>query len=313
MFQYLAWVKKESPTQWNGNKLLSDTQIGSVKAALFNKTTEVHESIQRYDKNGNIIFTHLYADFDGPSASVDTLAYVEMIEREFNVTPDIYFSGRKGYHVIINYKVYHAYPHLIAKEFAILFTKQAPTLDLQVYASRHMLRSEGSFHLKSGLYKVRITKDIVGAEAIKTIASKFRITESLPHESHLLNLFIPTIVAKVDIEKQSSDEKYRSIISSNNGEISPCIQSILNRPAVPGQNNNIITLMARNLNSIGMEMNEAIEHVLSHEHWTGFNREVRATFQSIWKRPSKFGCHKESVLRDHCDPFCHFNTNELAV
>lgn len=313
MFQYLSWVTKNSP-YWKGNKLLSENQVGNLKAALLNSTTEVHESIQRYDQHGNVIFTPLYADFDGPTASQDVADYVALIEREFNIIPDVYFSGNKGYHVFVNYKVYHQYPHLIAKEFAGLFSKQAKSLDMQVFASRHLLRSEGSVHLKSGLHKTKISKDIIGdMSAIKSASSKISIQQSTVHESKLLNLFVPTIVAKVEMEKSIEDEKYASIIRENGGEVSPCIASLLKNQPIPGSNNTIITLMARNLNSIGWDMNEAIDHVLSHENWSTFHKEVRATFRSIWKQQSKFGCKKEAILKEYCDPFCHFNTDLLVV
>jgi hypothetical protein len=314
MFQYLSWVNKATPNMWQGNRLLSKEQLGNVKAALLKPNIEVHESVQRYDKDGNVIYTYLYADFDGPTADSDTLEYVRLIESEFNIAPDIYFSGRKGYHVLINYKVYSSHPHLIAKEFALLFTKKAKSLDLQVYSSRHNLRSEGSIHLKSGLYKTRITKEMIGdMDAIKKVATKLNITLPTIHESRLLNLFIPTIVVKVDSEKREQDEKYNSVIRANDGELAPCIKALLVNQPVPGLNNNILTLIGRNMNSIGWSLEDSIAHVLSHANWSAHSRDVRSKFISIWKRPSQFGCKKESILKDYCDPFCHFNTEMVGV
>lgn len=315
MFQFLSWVNKQSPNIWKGNKLLSESQIGNVKAAIMNSTNEVHESVQRYDQDGNVIYTPLYADFDGSDCDKDVAIYIDLIEREFGITPDIYFSGRKGYHVFINVKVYHPYPHLIAKEFALLLSKKAKTLDLQVYASRHLLRSEGSVHLKSGLHKTRLfDKGSIGDEKLlRSVCSRLQITSPSVHESRLLNLFLPTILAKVDMEKRLEDEKYAQVVKENGGDVSPCIKALLMNQPVPGSNNTIITLMARNMNSIGMDKEDAIAFTLSHEHWSSFHREIRATFNSIWKRPSKFGCAKEPLLKENCDPFCHFNTNILAV
>lgn len=313
MFQYLSWVNKNSP-HWKGNKLLSEAQLSNVKAALMTSTCEVHESVQRYDQDGNVVYTPLYADFDGANCADEVLKYVELIEREFNITPNIYYSGRKGYHVFVNVKIYHTHPHLIARDFAVMFSRQAKTLDMQVFATRHLLRSEGSVHLKSGLFKTRIYKELVGNDVeIKKLASTFAITPSVAHDSRLLNLFIPTLVAKIDMELAIENEKYASVIKYNDGEISPCIRTLLNNQPISGSNNYIITLMARNMNAIGMDLNSAVDIVLQHEQWSGLSREIRATFNSIWKRPSKFGCHKEPLLRAHCDPFCHFNTDVLAV
>ncbi len=316
MYQYLSWVSKDSPLTWKGNKLLSEQQIGNLKAALLASNNEIHESIQRYDRDGNVLYTPLYADFDGEGCDEDVLNYVNAIESEFNISPDIFFSGRKGYHVIINTKIYHSHPHLVAKDFAQLFSRNAKTLDLQVYATMHKLRSEGSIHFKSGLRKTKISKSLIGdTDAIKQIAKAIHISNSNEsnNDYRMLNLFIPTVVARVDMALRLQQEKYGVMISENAGEVSPCIRSLLNSQPVPGSNNKIITLVARNLNSIGMDLNEAIEFALSHEHWKGYSREIKATFVSIWKRPSQFGCHKEDILKEHCDVFCIFNSNVLKV
>lgn len=315
MFQYLAWITKGS-TFWKGNNLLAEAQINNVKAALMGKKpdTEIHETVQRYDANGNVIYTPIYADFDGENASNDVALYVDMIEREFSVEPDIFFSGRKGYHVFINTKIYHTHPHFVVRDFATLLSKEAKTLDMQMYASRHLLRSEGSVHLKSGLFKTRIKKELIGdMTAIKKLASKQSISTPTVHDSKLLNLFLPTLIAKVDLAMRIEAEKYASVVKEIGGEVSPCIKSILNHESVPGSRNATILLMARNMNSIGMEREAAIEYVTSHPHWSALSKEVKATFVSVWKKPSRFGCANQPILREYCDPFCPFNTEVLAV
>lgn len=110
-----------------------------------------------------------YLDFDDEDniarAQEDALRIIQhlTISPKYRIPSNmirVYFSGKKGIHVIIPYQVFGIewHPHLdkIYKIMAEELLPFAPnqTLDLKVYERRRMFRLKGSRHPSTGSYKV---------------------------------------------------------------------------------------------------------------------------------------------------------------
>lgn len=309
MHQYLSWFKR-GVSYPSGNKLNSYEAILKLKAMLLPTNCEVHESVQRFDGLGRVVFTPIYADFDGLESASDVVKFVEAFESEFKVTPDIFFSGNRGYHVFINTPVSHAYPHLVVEKIVTIMSK-SKYLDPQMYTSRHLLRSEGSIHFKSNLFKTRLNKSDLLNSDVKVLARKQRVTQVGPHSSHILELFLNSMYELVDRDIAEAEEKYKSIKLELKGDVAPCIKTLITQGPVPGSNNSILVLIARNLNSVGVGMDDAIARVMGEPKWMAHGKEIIATFKSTYKQPSRFGCKNNELLKRHCDQFCPFN--ELTI
>ena len=312
MYQYLSWFHrgKDYPS---GNKLTSLTNVNKLKASLLTSGVEVHESVQRYDELGRILYTPLYADFDGQDSTADVMKFINNVETEFKITPEIFFSGSRGYHVFINTPIHHEYPHLIAQKFMTIMS-DSKYLDQQMYASRHLLRSEGSIHFKTNLFKTRITKDeLADVELTKLKARKQSVSQRPLHSSPVLDMFIGGLKLIVSQEVKEADEKYKAIKLETGGDVPPCIRSLINNGPVPGNTNNILTLIARSFNSSGISLDDAIADVMSSPKWMAKHNEVVSVLKSTYKRPSRFGCKNNETLKQYCDQFCAFNEVNINI
>jgi hypothetical protein len=112
---------------------------------------------------GNLVFD--FDDNDDPNKSrTDAIKMYDMLINEYKINPTnirIYFSGKKGFHIEIDYRSYMDEPekdlHLIYKSFYKTIKDRFPTLDGSMYAKRKMWRLPNSIHSGSGLYCIPIT------------------------------------------------------------------------------------------------------------------------------------------------------------
>jgi hypothetical protein len=318
MYQYLSWFKR-GVTYPSGNKLISIEGMNKLKNTLLTSGVEVHESVQRYDQIGRVLFTPVYADFDGEDKLPDIRLFIDRCREEFKVTPDIYFSGNRGFHLFINVPVSHTHPHLVVKKLmATLLPKEndkAPyKFDEQMYGSRHLLRSEGSIHFKTNLFKVRVSApELENIQSIRNKAKKQFVTIPTAHSSIQLELYLNTLYHLVDKDIKEAEEKYKDIQSEQKGEVPPCITSLIANGPVAGENNRILTLIARSFNSCGRPMIDAISEVANHPTWSDKRKDVESVFKSTYKQQSKFGCKNNEVLKRHCDQFCPFNELNIDI
>lgn len=97
----------------------------------------------------------------------DAVQILHYFMEKFNMTEDelrVYFSGSKGFHIIVNPLVMGVQPdanlHRVYKLIATTLESQLGLKSLDtatIYGTRRMLRVVGSIHHKSGLFKTEIT------------------------------------------------------------------------------------------------------------------------------------------------------------
>ena len=103
---------------------------------------------------------------------------------------EIYFSGSKGFHVIIPEKVLDIKPsadlNRINKAIAMFLKTEIGVehLDTGIYDRRRVLRLPGSVNFKTGLYKMPLPFDVFDAISLKTLkeaAAVRHIDSRSPH------------------------------------------------------------------------------------------------------------------------------------
>ena len=104
----------------------------------------------------------LWFDFDSKDqtlldAKIDALSLITRL-KTYNIEPDkleIYFSGRKGFNVILNLTRY-INPQQV-KQLVTRFAKDLNTFDTTLYDESQLLRVPRTKHQESGLFKIPIT------------------------------------------------------------------------------------------------------------------------------------------------------------
>jgi len=307
-----------------GQKLLNENTIKLINAKLVSSNCkgqpiETHASLQAYDINGNTVSSPLYADFDGVGCERDVINLAEIIETEFGLLPEIYFSGNRGFHIMIPLTVGHTHPHRISKMFFETMSK-SEFLDKQVYAARHLLRCDGSYHAKSGLYKTKITLDELrlGMDYIRSVSNKSqpeRIASQKKDTSSLIR-FLHTIIHRVNAEIREEREKneYRNTNDNTESSFVPnCIREIITNEPLNGEWNETITTLARWFNNKGYQKEDAIAIMFNQDHFNDDQVHVNRVFSSVYRRPSFFGCENNHILQAYCCETCPFNEEELEL
>ncbi len=316
-FKIFAW---QSSGYWCGQKLVPVSAIRTLKNQLSDCPT--FASIQTYDQHGKTMYCPLYADLDGKDpkqAHFDAQYIVSLVGEMTNIVPDIYYSGNKGYHVIIPYRIEHEQCHLVAKHFFEYLAEDIPTLDGRVYRSQSLLRLPGSPASRPGYFKVQITKKelmSLSHDSITDLAKAPRIGDINEFDHEKLNQdFFDVIEAgksKVPVYRNQQLAEYISDIGQ---EMTPCLKKMLENPSPTGKRNQTVYLLARLFKKCGLAEQDALSLLTTHTHWLDYEKEERGVskvLSSLYKSPKQvmIGCRMgqdAELMKAHCDQLCWFN------
>ncbi len=132
----------------------------------------------------------------------------------------VYFSGMKGYHVLVNplairLNLVHENSASIFRFLAEQFAERLnlTSLDYQVYDMRRMWRLAGSRHQKTGLYKTPCMDMVLGGATVQQIAdsaaTKPTVEELNIDEqafSHTGAMLIADMIAQYEVDKRKREE-----------------------------------------------------------------------------------------------------------
>ncbi len=318
--RYFAWKEKG---YWRGQSLLTRPQIGALLAA-FDWKKEVFASVQTYDEAGHCIDSPLFFDFDGAPERVlfDVRHFVQACEFVVNCTPRIYFSGNKGFHLVIDHPITHPQCHLLVKDFAeeIAVTK---TLDRRVYRTQSLLRLPGSPASAPGYYKIQLRRSELyelDFEQIRSLAKERRVINDDHDPSKLdmevMDAWLKTAVAK--LPTYDTVQKLQTYSDSVGLEMTPCIIALLTKAPALGTRHESVFILAKFFKLVGFTEAQALETLQSYEHWSVYEqqeRDVSKTVANVYhsRRPTQLGCKGKStgaeLMRDHCHDHCPFSAN----
>ena len=295
--------------------------------------SDTYCTIYKYD-NENIdscnFIAPLYLDLDIDNIEEDynklirdLKILIHKLVTEFHVEQNdiqIYFSGSKGFHLIISENIFGFEPgrtlNKDLKKVAVYLKAYTLTkcIDTKIYDYKRLFRINNTINSKTGLYKVRVLyNDLINMSYDELIeyASKPKDIES---DDYLYNdkaseSFINLIekLNKRDREKiniQVAKEYIRK------KELLPCVKYILQNGSPNGQRNNSTIALANSLFQVGYNQDEVIEIITTWNETKNEeplpDREIRATIKSAYNNSKQniyYGCSSFREL-DVCVKGC---------
>lgn len=256
---------------------------------------------------GEEAFNKIKADLES------AIKYIENIMRIDKDGVRVYFSGGKGFHLIVPEKSLGVRPHkslnMVYKSIASDISKFAETIDTKIYDKRRLFRLENSIHEKSKLYKIPITPEEALGLSLKEVKELALNPRVVDHEPPKLSGSASNLYNNLLSKWQDSQNK---ITSTNLGTLKvtpPCIKSLLENPVLKGQRNNTSAALCSFFKQQGLSKEEAESRL---KKWNEeqcspkiSNKEVESTANSIYAHDYKFGCTTmkdlSSCFPERCD------------
>lgn len=255
--------------------------------------TDVYKCIYDYtskDIENCKIIAPLYFDFDGDidmeyrQVASEVRMVIQYFKMYWKIPPskmNIYFSGSKGFHLIIPSEVIGISPLKNLNEKFKLLAERVKTrlncryLDMHIYDRKRLFRIPCSVNSKSGLYKVPLTYEQLhefDIEKLKNYASE-------PHEEPDIDLeVIPRALSEWkrflllceirEIKRKKMEKAHVSHKVAYDGNLLPCIEHLLMNGVQKGQRNNTTAALASSLFQKGWSRKEVFE---SMEVWNQNN------------------------------------------
>lgn len=225
---------------------------------------------------------------------------------------EIYFSGAKGFHIIVDHKILGFEPsRTLNKELksialyykASTFTK---CIDTAIYDYRRLFRVPNTINTKTGLYKVPVTFNKLVAmsyEELLEYASQPRTLIKKPKQYNQ-----KAHDAFYDLVEKLAERERRTVNTAiareyvNNKKLLPCVEYLLQNGADEGQRNNSTIALANALFQIGHSKEEVIEIL---EVWNKeknevpiSERELITTINSAYNNIRNNVCYGCSAFRE---------------
>lgn len=303
-----------------GRKIyINENEIELISKLKFNKVDAYATNYMYFeeDQNKSEILGPLYIDLDGDinneetynNVKKDALIAISYIINQLYVPEEyirIYFSGNKGFHLIVPSNVFGIEKSIDLndkyKKIALDLKRYTinKTVDTGIYDKKRLLRLPNTINGKTGLYKVRITpKELreFSYKEIVRIASQER--EYIEKETSLKR---ESMVAFKELTKEKPTVKKNntscnSTFINKDFEIPLCIKYVYANGAMEGQRNNTLIVLSSALLQKGMELEECIEKMqdwnIEKNEPTLSEHEVDATVRSAFRGlmdGRRYGC-----------------------
>lgn len=312
-------------------------EIGGKKDEIFRRniftsTKEIKKYIQDFNEQDVYATVYKYDDKDQDRANIIAPLYIDLdvnnIEENFDKLKrdlalvlrqikvllkltdkeiEIYFSGSKGFHIMVDSKVLGLKPSKNLNEmYKLIATKlKAYTIlkcvDTRIYDKKRLFRITNTINSKTGLYKVPISynkvKDMT-YEDMKEYASSKK-----PNMPKIYKKNVDANEAFFNLIEQIKEEERRTINHKaareimEKRELLPCVKYILQNGALKGGRNNLTMALASSLFQVGKDYEECLDIVNS---WNTrkndpplSQREITLTVNSAYRNTQdgrKYGC-----------------------
>ena len=228
---------------------------------------------------------------------------------------EVYFSGNKGFHLVIPYQVLGLKPdaelNMKFKQVAQLVIKQcnAKHIDTGIYDRKRLFRIPNTINAKSGLYKVPMTYEQLETMNLDDVIEWASIPRDFPFETPALSLK-SAMHYKAMFKKKPVEKKKKAFqIPQKRKRLLPCVVEILKNGAEKGQRNNTTVALASSLMQSGIPRDETEDIILD---WNQSNdeplkeSEISITVSSAYRALCNgmgFGCQKFKDL-GYCIDTC---------
>lgn len=246
------------------------------------------KSVQRYSKpqadTGELVWMPLFFDLDNaddPASTIEDVkklyGYMTEVLQIQSANVRMYFSGKKGFHVVIDPEVFDIRPHheihLRVRKAAITISEHLglKSFDSKVYSCRRVLRVVNSIHETTKLFKIEVSLADLGKgiEHIRAMAVKPQ-QPSRPEEPEdeisvveEAKEFWDGIKMEVEEAEELSNLKPDHMIHDF-GDLPVCIKHLLSLPSLPTSNsgNRTILAVAAYMKDIGWKEAKAAETII---------------------------------------------------
>lgn len=225
---------------------------------------------------------------------------------------DIYFSGSKGFHIIVNQKVFGFEPsrnlNKQLKKIAVHYKAATFTkcIDTAIYDYRRLLRVPNTINSKTGLYKVKINYDKLknmSWDDLKKYASKPKTQiKKIPQFNQKAQDSFYELLDSIEEQEKSNVNMQIAREFLKEKKLLPCVQYLLQNGAESGQRNNSTVALANSLFQIGHSLEE-VEEII--ETWNVTKNdeplsgsEIRATILSARNNSNNNVCYGCSTFKD---------------
>lgn len=229
--------------------------------------TDTYSTVYSYDnKNQDLanIVAPLYIDLDindlekdYDKLRKDVLLLIRKLRTVFHLQEDnmqIFFSGSKGYHIIIPYEVFGIEPSKdLNDRYKLIVTELksytiTKSIDTRIYDSKRLFREPNTINTKTGLYKVYMTIDQVRDFSYDDLINRARTPQAIvepnkeynPKADEALNAMVNELKER---QKKTINHKVARQMLQNK-ELLPCVKYILQNGAQKGGRNNTAMALA---------------------------------------------------------------------
>lgn len=260
---------------------------------------------------------------DYEKVRLDTLMVLSILTTEFKISLkdiEIYFSGNKGFHIVIHPITLGILPKKDLNYDFKLFAKRIKsftlnkTIDTVVYDSVRLMRVNNTINSKSGLYKVRVTRKMIETFSyaqMKYYASKPRFDikrTNVKSNFEASKRYREYINAQIQEEEKVLERPNKKLKKMDG--LLPCLAYMLENPPEKGCRNNTTIILASALFQCGGSVKEVTETLLD---WNNNNPnkisqyEIRNTVHSAYRRFKEdkgYGCKSVKQLGQCLGPLC---------
>lgn len=283
----------------------------------YNDDAEHFFGIEHYDDEENVVgsFLSMDIDFDGNlHKAYYTARQVGDILESYRIKYLAWFSGGKGFHIVVPKLIEGDNVHIVSKAIKRTFFN-LQGVDEKIYRVKSLFRAEGSINKKSGLYKIPISvhwplEDILEKAKTKIpVKYKIEIDDSIDMRELIdgANYMVAPLTASS--RSSSCDEDY---------EPSLCIKKMWADTDPPRDEwHSIIYTLVKHFYNLGYDAYEIVELFDNHDFWgslceCGYNRRSYVKIINSLSGSSKLGigCRagmSADCMQYYCSPLCHFN------
>lgn len=328
-FKWIEFAK--SGAQNRGNVQTVDDVISS------NGTPDCYRTIFRYPDGFKAHFdtSHtvkgyrglVYADFfpmdidcdDLTKAHQDIRILLNSLLNRYEIDLDtiyVYFSGAKGFHVLIPGSFFDYQP---SESMPLIFREMAKEIgegikyDTTIYDWVRIFRMTNTVNSKSGLYKIPLTPSEVlnlSIEEIKVLAKKQRAvkTKSNDRPNEYLRELYRSCQEKAKRPARKIRESGKKIIPPKYAKL--CYYHLMEGVESGNRDNACLRLAVHWLKEFPEDMVKNMLYSWNQQNNPPMDeRQVDKVFNSALTGDYDFGC-KDSVLSSYCDPGCKFKGKE---
>lgn len=315
-FKYVEGGRNLPNNKFTRNEMMEIKDI--PKYRLKNGNKGIYLSAYLYDDmnvNEANLYGNFYLDFDSEDdfeiARRDALNAIWYLEQKhrYNIPKDfmrIFFSGKKGLHIVIPAQIFGVEPDKNLNEYYKLMAQdiasviESDTIDQRIYDRRRLFRIQNSVHASTGLYKVpltyfelsRFTYDEIKEKAKSPIEIKYPKSEILDKANREYRRHIERWNNRY---KEKFDKKKN--FESKPLDFTPaCIQELIQNGPVKGKRNNTAAALTSFWKKQGGSEQEVWDRLVKWNGGSITESELKNTMTSVYKNNYEYGCSTLETL-----------------